>query len=75
MRHLTDQSNDRGEIGMGLIGMGLIGKTGNSNRDFDQVPPGVCPVCDGHTVLFTGAFGGEPNKSVTCSSCNGTGKN
>lgn len=55
--------------------MGVFGKTGNSNRDFDQVPPGVCPACDGQQVLWTGGFGGEPNKSVTCPSCHGTGTN
>jgi hypothetical protein len=51
-----------------------IGPSGNSNRDFGDVPPGVCQACDGLRVLWTGGFGGEPNKSVTCPSCRGTGK-
>lgn len=55
--------------------MALFGASGNSNRDFDQVPAGVCATCDGQRVLWTGGFGQEPNKAVTCSSCNGTGKN
>ncbi|MCI2423967.1 hypothetical protein MOQ72_41870 [Saccharopolyspora sp. K220] len=46
----------------------------NSNRDFNQVPPGVCTACDGAGVLWTGGFGGEPNKSVKCPDCDGTGK-
>lgn len=45
----------------------------NSNRDFDQVPPGVCQSCDGQKVLWTGGFLGKPNRSVTCPDCDGTG--
>lgn len=52
-----------------------FGASGNSNRDFDQVPAGTCPACDGQKVLWTGGFGGEANKSVSCPSCDGTGKN
>jgi hypothetical protein len=54
-----------------LEGENAVGK--NSNRDFDQVPAGVCKACDGARVLWTGGFGGE-NKSVTCPDCDGTGK-
>ena len=55
--------------------MSLFGKTGNSNRGPAEVPPGTCVTCDGQRVLWTGGFGNEPNKSVRCPSCNGTGKN
>jgi len=54
--------------------MSMFGPSGNSNRGPSEIPAGVCQICDGQKVLYTGHFGGGPNRSVTCPDCRGSGE-
>lgn len=53
--------------------MSMFGPSGNSNRGPSEIPAGVCQTCDGNQVLYTGHFGGGPNRAVTCPDCRGSG--